>query len=105
LYTTIKASPIEGIYTKELESTITVIHDKIFDIFALYFGKRIPKTILTHGSGNFIAERFLFESVEENCDDLKIVISSKLEHLYFNATYCKVTFEKYFDVHALTKMR
>jgi hypothetical protein len=27
---------LEGIYTKELESTmITVIHDKIFDIFAL----------------------------------------------------------------------
>jgi hypothetical protein len=55
---------LEGIYTKELESTmITVIHDKIFDIFALYFGKRIPKTILAYGSGTFIAERFLFESV------------------------------------------
>jgi hypothetical protein len=53
---------LKGIYTKELESTITVIHDKIFDIFARYFGKRIPKTILTHGSGTFIAERFLFES-------------------------------------------
>jgi hypothetical protein len=59
-----------GIYTKELESTITIIHDKIFDILSLYFGKRIPKAILTHGSGTFIAERFLFESVK---DDLKIV--------------------------------
>jgi hypothetical protein len=65
---------------KELESTmITVIHDKIFDIFALYFGKRIPKTILTHGSGTFIAERFLFESIEKDCDDLKIVLPSELE--------------------------
>jgi hypothetical protein len=42
---------LEGNYTKKLESTITVIHDKIFDILSLYFGKKIPKTILTHGSG------------------------------------------------------
>jgi hypothetical protein len=27
----------EGIYTKELESTITVIHDKFFDILSLFF--------------------------------------------------------------------
>jgi hypothetical protein len=45
---------LAGNCTKELESMITVIHDKIFDIFSLYFGKRIPKTILTHGSGTFV---------------------------------------------------
>jgi hypothetical protein len=49
----------------------------------LYFGKRIPKTILTHGSGTFIAERFLFESVEEDCDDLKIVLPSELEPSFY----------------------
>jgi hypothetical protein len=53
-------------------SKITVIHDKIFDIFSLYFGKRIPKTILTHGSGTFIAERFLFESVKPVMDIQRI---------------------------------
>jgi hypothetical protein len=50
----------------------------------LYFGKRIPKAILAHGSGTFIAERFLFEYVKEDCDELKVVIPSDLEHLYFN---------------------
>ena len=89
---------LEGIYTKELESTITVIHDKIFDIFALYFGKRIPKTILTHGSGTFIAERFLFESIEEDCDDLKIVIPSELEHSYLNRMVEEIENNRFYNV-------
>ena len=89
---------LEGIYTKELESTITVIHDKIFDIFALYFGKKIPKTILTHGSGTFIAERFLFESIEEDCDDLKIAIPSELEHSYFNHMVEEIENNRFYNV-------
>ena len=89
---------LEGIYTKELESTITVIHDKIFDIFVLYFGKKIPKTILTHGSGTFIAERFLFESVEEDCDDLKIVLPSELEHSYFNRMVEEIENNRFYNV-------
>ena len=86
---------LEGIYTKEIESTITVIHDKIFDIFALYFGKKIPKTILTHGSGTFIAERFLFESVK---DDLKIVLPSELEHSYFNRMVEEIENNRFYNV-------
>ena len=89
---------LEGIYVKELESTITVIHDKIFDILSLYFGKRIPKTILTHGSGTFIAERFLFESVEEDCDDLEIVIPSELEDSYFNRMVEEIENNRFYNV-------
>ena len=85
----------EGIYTKELESTITVIHDKIFDILSLYFGKRIPKAILTHGSGTFIAERFLFESVK---DDLKIVLPSELEHSYFKRMVEEIENNRFYNV-------
>jgi energy-coupling factor transporter ATP-binding protein EcfA2 len=85
----------EGIYTKELESTITVIHDKIFDILSLYFGKRIPKAILTHGSGTFIAERFLFESVK---DDLKIVLPSELKHSYFNRMVEEIENNRFYNV-------
>ena len=89
---------LERNYTKELESTITAIHDKIFDILSLYFGKRIPKTILTHGSGTFIAERFLFESVKEDCDDLKIVIPSELEHSYFNRMVEEIENNRFYNV-------
>jgi hypothetical protein len=89
---------LEGIYTKELESTITVIHDKIFDILSLYFGKRIPKTILTHGSGTFIAERFLFKSIEEDCNDLKIVLPSELEHSYFNRMVEEIENNRFYNV-------
>ena len=85
----------EGIYTKELESKITVIHDKIFDILSWYFGKRIPKAILTHGSGTFIAERFLFESVK---DDLKIVIPSELEYSYFNCMVEEIENNRFYNV-------
>ena len=86
---------LEGIYVKELESRITVIHDKIFDILSLYFGKRIPKTILTHGSGTFIAERFLFESVK---DDLKIVLPSELEDSYFNRMVEEIENNRFYNV-------
>ena len=89
---------LERNYTKELESTITAIHDKIFDILSLYFGKRIPKTILTHGSGTFIAERFLFESVKEDCDELKIVIPSELEHSYFNRMVEEIENNRFYNV-------
>ena len=89
---------LEGIYTKDLESTITVIHDKIFDILSLYFGKRIPKTILTHGSGTFIAERFLFKSIEEDCNDLKIVLPSELEHSYFNRMVEEIENNRFYNV-------
>jgi hypothetical protein len=89
---------LEGNYTKELESTITVIHDKIFDILSLYFGKRIPKTILTHGSGTFIAERFLFEYVKEDCDELKVVIPSDLEHSYFNRMVEEIENIRFYNV-------
>ena len=89
---------LERNYTKESESTITAIHDKIFDILSLYFGKRIPKTILTHGSGTFIAERFLFESVKEDCDELKIVIPSELEHSYFNRMVEEIENNRFYNV-------
>ena len=95
----------EGIYTKELESTITVIHDKFFDILSLFFGKRIPKTILTHGSGNFIAERFLFESIEEDCDDLKIVLPSELEHSYFNRMVEEIENNRFYNVFGNVQVR
>ena len=85
----------EGIYTKELESTITVIHDKIFDILSWYFGKRIPKAILAHGSGTFIAERFLFESVKDN---LKIVLPSELEDSYFNRMVEEIENNRFYNV-------
>jgi ankyrin repeat protein/energy-coupling factor transporter ATP-binding protein EcfA2 len=96
---------LEGIYVKELESTITVIHDKIFDIFSLYFGKRIPKTILTHGSGTFIAERFLFKSIEEDCDDLKIVLPSELEHSYFNRMVEEIENNRFYNVFENVQVR
>ena len=96
---------LAGNYTKELESKITVIHDKIFDIFSLYFGKRIPKTILTHGSGTFIAEKFLFESVKEDCDDLKIVIPSELEDSYFNRMVEEIENNRFYNVFKNVQVR
>ena len=96
---------LAGNYTKELESKITLIHDKIFDIFSLYFGKRIPKTILTHGSGTFIAEKFLFESVKEDCDDLKIVIPSELEDSYFNRMVEEIENNRFYNVFKNVQVR
>ena len=96
---------LEGNYTKELESTITVIHDRIFDMLSLYFGKKIPKTILTHGSGTFIAERFLFESVKEDCDVLKIVIPSELEHSYFNRMVEEIENNRFYNVFKNVQVR
>jgi len=96
---------VAGNYTKELESMITIIHDKIFDIFSLYFGKRIPKTILTHGSGTFIAEKIIFESVKEDCDDLKIVIPSELEDSYFNRMVEEIENNRFYNVFKNVQVR
>jgi hypothetical protein len=71
---------ITYLYIFEYIIKSVVFNFKIFDILSWYFGKRIPKAILTYGSGTFIAERFLFESVK---DDLKIVLPSELEDSYF----------------------
>ena len=106
-----KSSVLEGLqalkrnYTKESESTITASHDKMFDILSLYFGKRIPKTILTHGSGTFIAERFLFESVKEDCDELKIVIPSELEHSYFKRMVEEIENNRFYNVFKNVQVR
>jgi hypothetical protein len=71
----------------------------------LYFGKRIPKTILTHGSGTFIAEKFLFESVKEDCDDLKIVIPSELEDSYFNRMVEEIENNRFYNVFKNVQVR
>jgi hypothetical protein len=51
----------------------------------------------THGSGSFIAQRFLFESIED-CDDLKIVLPSELEHSYFNRMVEEIENNRFYNV-------
>jgi hypothetical protein len=96
---------VAGNYTKELESTITFIHDKIFDIVSFYFGKMIPETILTHGSGTFIAERVLFETIKEDCDELKIVIPSDLEDSYFDRMVVEIENNRFYNVFKNVQVR
>jgi hypothetical protein len=79
-------------------------HFEIFDHFYFVVGVCIiccclwQLKILTHGSGTFIAERFLFESVKEDCDDLKIVIPSELEDSYFNRMVEEIENNRFYNV-------
>jgi cold shock CspA family protein len=46
----------------------------------------------------FIAERFLFKSIEEDCNDLKIVIPSELEDSYFNRMVEEIENNRFYNV-------
>ncbi|XP_071154184.1 serine/threonine-protein phosphatase 6 regulatory ankyrin repeat subunit B-like [Mytilus edulis] len=74
---------LKEIYIREKANTITTLHDKIFDIIALYFGKKIPKVILQHANGNFIRDRIQFASVNKEHDEFTILIPPELECVYF----------------------
>ncbi|XP_052090920.1 serine/threonine-protein phosphatase 6 regulatory ankyrin repeat subunit C-like isoform X2 [Mytilus californianus] len=74
---------LKEIYISEKANTITTLHDKIFDIIALYFGKKIPKVILQHANGNFIRDRIQFASLNKEHDEFTILIPPELECVYF----------------------
>ncbi|XP_052073935.1 uncharacterized protein LOC127711823 [Mytilus californianus] len=63
---------------------ITSKHGKIFELLALYFGKKMTNVVMKYASPGFIASRIQFESIHEEHDDFTIMIPLSSDHLYFS---------------------
>lgn len=74
---------LKGTLIKESECSVSAIHDKVFDFMAFFIGKKIRKTILQHGSSNFISERISFEFLVESTNDFVIMLDKNDEDSYF----------------------
>ncbi|CAC5396484.1 unnamed protein product [Mytilus coruscus] len=60
---------LNGTFIKVNESSVSAIHDKVFDFIAFFIGKMLLKTILKYGNSNFISERMSFEFSDEFTED------------------------------------
>ena len=50
------------------------LHDKLFDVLAFYFGLKIPRCIIGHGSIDIIHERFVCLSLQETTSSVEFDI-------------------------------
>ncbi|OPL33225.1 hypothetical protein AM593_02258, partial [Mytilus galloprovincialis] len=74
---------LKGTLIKESECSVSAIHDKVFDFMAFFIGKKIWKTVLQHGSSNFISERISFEFLVQSTNDFVIMLDKNHEDSYF----------------------
>ncbi|VDI00857.1 Hypothetical predicted protein [Mytilus galloprovincialis] len=76
---------LKGTFIKENISSVSAIHDKVFDFIAFFIGKKLLKTILKYGNSYFISERMSFECLDEfKEDDFVIMLDKNHEELYFH---------------------
>ncbi|XP_052075358.1 uncharacterized protein LOC127712782 [Mytilus californianus] len=75
-------------FTKTSNDIFTIIHDKIFDILVLYFGKHYLKLCLEMSHSEVIRDRFKFESNEDDSateqTSCMIIVPYFLEESYFD---------------------
>ena len=56
---------LEGVYVSIREGNYQIIHDKLFDVFAKFFGKQMTSLFIKYASSEFIRERFVCAFNEE----------------------------------------
>ncbi|CAC5416923.1 unnamed protein product [Mytilus coruscus] len=65
---------VEGTYVVKEESTYKIIHDKLFDILAKYFGEKMLQLFIDHAHTEFIKERFLWKTADRIDTDIDFAI-------------------------------
>ncbi|XP_052088611.1 ankyrin-3-like [Mytilus californianus] len=68
-------------FVKKDETFYRILHDKLFDFLACYFGKRMIKCLITNADAYFIAKRFVF-GVQDYKDEFIIEIPPNLYMRY-----------------------
>lgn len=72
---------LEGTYLVIEDNVYKVIHDKLFDFLAKYFGEKMLQLFIDNASTSFIRERFLWKS-EANMDaDIEFAITIPDTHV------------------------
>ncbi|XP_076108262.1 uncharacterized protein LOC143076400 isoform X2 [Mytilus galloprovincialis] len=65
---------LEGTYVVKENSTYKIIHDKLFDFLAKYFGEKMIQIFIDHANTNFIRERFLWKITDNMGTEIEFVI-------------------------------
>ncbi|XP_071178978.1 ankyrin-3-like [Mytilus edulis] len=67
---------LEGTYVVKEDSTCTykIIHDKLFDFLAKYFGEKMLQIFIDHAHTGFIEERFLWKITDNMGTEIEFVI-------------------------------
>ncbi|XP_052074473.1 uncharacterized protein LOC127712207 isoform X4 [Mytilus californianus] len=78
---------LQNSYVKKTRNEYRVIHDKLFDILASFYGEHMKELLLDYCPPEFIRDRFQFESLEEDMDECIIKVNKKRESQYFDRLY------------------
>ncbi|CAC5382726.1 unnamed protein product [Mytilus coruscus] len=65
---------LEGTYVVKADTTYKIIHDKLFDFLAKYFGEKMIHIFIDHANTEFIRERFLWKITDNMCTEIEFVI-------------------------------
>ncbi|XP_076108939.1 uncharacterized protein LOC143076926 [Mytilus galloprovincialis] len=65
---------LEGTYVVKEDSTYKIIHDKLFDFLAKYFGEKMIQIFIEHANTDFIKERFLWKITDNMGTETEFVI-------------------------------
>ncbi|VDI56400.1 death-associated protein kinase [Mytilus galloprovincialis] len=65
---------LEGTYVVKEDSTYKIIHDKLFDFLAKYFGEKMLHIFIDHANTDFIEERFLWKITDNMGTETEFVI-------------------------------
>ncbi|CAC5423896.1 unnamed protein product [Mytilus coruscus] len=84
-----------GSYVTHDENKYKALHDKVFDILAVFVGTELFDFILQYGNIEFISERYQFESIEADNNECYIIVPIEKEGEYFNRILRQI--DKAFD--------
>ncbi|CAC5404465.1 unnamed protein product [Mytilus coruscus] len=65
---------LEGTYVVKEDSTYKIIHDKLFDFLAKYFGEKMLQIFIDHANTGFITERFLWKITDNMGTEIEFVV-------------------------------
>ncbi|XP_063448222.1 uncharacterized protein LOC134727766 [Mytilus trossulus] len=72
---------LEGTYVVKEGTTYKIIHDKLFDFLAKYFGENMLQIFIIHANTGFIRERFLWKITDNMGPETEFVIRIPDKHI------------------------
>ncbi|XP_052103269.1 uncharacterized protein LOC127736725 [Mytilus californianus] len=73
---------LEGTYVVKEDNKYKIIHDKLFDFLAKYFGEKLLQIFIDHANTDFIRERFLWQITDNMGTEIEFVI--RIPDTYIN---------------------
>ncbi|XP_071178430.1 uncharacterized protein [Mytilus edulis] len=78
---------LKNSYVKKTRNEYRVIHDKLFDILASFFGEHMNSLLLEFCPAEFIRDRYQFETIEDKMEECIIKVKNNLENQYLDRLY------------------